>query len=299
LKSVHLITHWHSWLSGSREKIYIGQDFILGLRDKALLSQELRDHLSRKNINLLAHAKIQQVSRDSSNYWRDSHTLGLSGILADEWDSYTRNISAAGVILGNSEDTLLWTGGDASGKATVIFFYSALVSTRNYQQEANWKQKLWKWNTLLKIKLFTWLTINRKILTWEGLQRRGWVGPGWCVFCKRNLENIEHMFIDCNFTRKVWAWLKHLLNLNNDWKGQDIIDCYLQWINDKSVFPELAAITCWGLWLERNKCVFENKALSIHSVLFKILGLFNPSKSFITKSLTKDCSFQSETGAAI
>jgi hypothetical protein len=34
LKSIHIITHWLSWLSGSGNLISVGNDFILGLRDK-------------------------------------------------------------------------------------------------------------------------------------------------------------------------------------------------------------------------------------------------------------------------
>jgi hypothetical protein len=80
--------------------------------------------------------------------------LGLRGILAEEWDSFTKRLSAAGVTLGDTDDTLMWTGGDASGKTTVIFFYSALVSTKNYQQEANWKQKIMEVEYPIKNKTF-------------------------------------------------------------------------------------------------------------------------------------------------
>jgi hypothetical protein len=60
LKSVHLLTHWLSWLSGSGYQISIGKDFILGLRDRSLLSQDLIDHLHRKEIKVLAQAKVAQ-----------------------------------------------------------------------------------------------------------------------------------------------------------------------------------------------------------------------------------------------
>jgi hypothetical protein len=49
----------------------------------------------------------------------------------------------------------MWTGGDALGNTTVKILYTALVSTKNYNQDLFWKQKNWKWNTQLKIKLFT------------------------------------------------------------------------------------------------------------------------------------------------
>jgi hypothetical protein len=275
LKSVHLLLHWQSWLPGSGEQILIGRDYILGMGENYLLSQALRDHLSRKEIKLLANAKNPQGVSDFSDIWLCSLSLGLNGTLAEEWNNFTKGLSTAGVYLGEENDTLLWAGGDASGKITVKNIYLALVSTLNYQPAPKWIQKIWSWDIQLKIKLFTWLTISRKILTWDGLQKRGWEGPGICIFCKRNSESLEHLFINYSFTKQLWAMLKYLLNLKRIWSGEDIVVVYYQWIFDKSVLPEIAALTCWCLWIERNKCIFENKTPSVHSVLHKIMGLLD------------------------
>jgi hypothetical protein len=123
--------------------------------------------------------------------------LGLNGTLAEEWNNFTKGLTTAGVYLGEENDKLLWAGGDASGKITVKNIYLALVSTQNFQSAPKWIQKIWSWDIQLKIKLFTWLTISRKILTWDGLQKRGWEGPDICIFCKRNSESLEHIFINC------------------------------------------------------------------------------------------------------
>jgi hypothetical protein len=80
LKSVHLLTHWHSWLSGSGEQIYIGRDYILGMRESSLLSQDLRDHLNRKEIKLLVNAKRPQEISDHTGNWLCSISLDLNGI---------------------------------------------------------------------------------------------------------------------------------------------------------------------------------------------------------------------------
>lgn len=80
--------------AGLGKKIYIGQDYILGLREKSLLSHELRDHLNRKDIKLLANAKNPLGTNDRSEIWLGSNSLGFQGILAEEWDSYTKRLSA-------------------------------------------------------------------------------------------------------------------------------------------------------------------------------------------------------------
>jgi hypothetical protein len=63
---------------------------------------------------------------------------------------------------------------------------------------------MWKWNVPLKIKLFTWLLAENKILSWEILQRRGFSGPGICLLCKLNVETTQHLFLDCDFAVEVW-----------------------------------------------------------------------------------------------
>jgi hypothetical protein len=235
----------------------------------------------------------------NSDKWLCSNSLGLNGILAEEWNNYTKGLSTAGVILGESNDKLMWTGGDASGKTTsqkYLFsssFYSKFPTCGDLESENM------EVGYPIKDKTFHLVDYFPKILTWDGLQKRGWEGPSLCVLCKRNSENLEHLFIDCSFTKHIWAVLKYLLNLKRTWTGQDIVDCYRQWINDKSVLPELAALTCWGLWLERNKCIFENVAPSVHSVLFKILGLYRPNNPSLPQSLTKECFIQYEEGSSI
>jgi hypothetical protein len=166
---MYLLTHWHSWLPGSGEQIYIGKDYILGMRESSLLSQDLRDHLNKKKIKFLVNAKRPQEISGHTGNWLCSGSLDLNGILAEEWNNYTKGLSAAGVILGKSTNKLLWTRGDVTGKTTVKNIYLALVSTLNYQSMATWNQKIWNWDIQLKVKLFAWLAISRKILTWDGL----------------------------------------------------------------------------------------------------------------------------------
>jgi hypothetical protein len=48
-----------------------------------------------------------------------------------------------------------------------------------------WRKSLWSWDCPLKLKLFTWLVAENKILTWENMQRRGFEGPGYCFSVRR------------------------------------------------------------------------------------------------------------------
>jgi hypothetical protein len=98
---------------------------ILGMGEKTLLSQSLCEHISRKEIKLLVNARNPQATSEFSDLWLSSDSLGLSGTLADEWNFFTKCLTAVGFYLGEENDKPLWEGGDTSGKITVKNIYLA------------------------------------------------------------------------------------------------------------------------------------------------------------------------------
>jgi hypothetical protein len=89
IKSVHLITHWLSWIPGSGHLIFLGRDKILGLGDRSFLSQALITHLRRKKITVLAQAKGHLDHFSLTENWICSSELGITGELAFEWDQFS------------------------------------------------------------------------------------------------------------------------------------------------------------------------------------------------------------------
>jgi len=118
-------------LSGSGNLISIGNDFILGLRDKAILSQELITSLRSAGITVLAQAKKDLINDAPLGTWRDSMDLGLRGKQAIEWDQYLNSLTGEGIKLKDDSDQLLWTGGNASCQLSVKNAYLAYYSTLN------------------------------------------------------------------------------------------------------------------------------------------------------------------------
>jgi hypothetical protein len=97
----------------------------------------------------------------------------------------------SGVQLLDRPDELKWTGGDNSGQLTVKNVYNALATKLWKKTIGGWRKKLWSWDCPQKIKLFVWLAVENKILTWKNLQKRGWVGPGICHLCKSKRETVN------------------------------------------------------------------------------------------------------------
>jgi len=111
-----------------------------------------------------------------------------------------------------------------------------------------WKQKLSKWKIQLKVKLFVWLALEGKILTWDTLQKRGWTGPGHCSLCKSDCESVSHIFIACPFAISVWNAIYLELRLNRSWIT--LLECVQSWNRDKSTPSYIVTYSIWYIWKE-------------------------------------------------
>jgi len=198
--SVHVIIHWLNWSPGAGHFINLGRDRILGLGSKYFLSEELIAHLTLKRIIVLAQASISQDPVSSMETWMSNTELGVTSNLASKWECYCNSLNEVGVSLLDVVVSLLWAGGDSTGQLTVKNIYTTLLSTQDFPIWSGWKFKLWKWNIQLKLKLFLWMAVENKILSWEFLQKKGWQGPDFCPLCKNDVEDIDHLFLQCSFT---------------------------------------------------------------------------------------------------
>jgi hypothetical protein len=82
-----------------------------------------------------------------------------------------------------------------------------------------WYTDLWYWQLPLKVKLFMWLLLEQRIITWENLVKRGFLGPRRCVLCGKSEELVYHLFVDCNFTKDIWYTIHKDLKLESVWEG--------------------------------------------------------------------------------
>jgi hypothetical protein len=194
-----LVLHWLAWNPGIGHSIVIGRDVILGMGKDSLLSDELIEKLNSKSIFLLYQASCPQVQGTIRANWLSSTDLELEGDMATEWETFRKNLKSSGILLQNHPDTLLWMGGDNSGILSVNNVYNAIATKFWSPRVFGWRRNFWKWECPLKIKLFTWLVVENKILSWKNLQKRGWVGPGICSLCKQSNESGKHIFIKCSF----------------------------------------------------------------------------------------------------
>ena len=62
------------------------------------------------------------------------------------------------------------------------------------------------------VRFFVCSTVKGKILTTDNLQKRGFVIPDWCVMCKADGEDVEHLFsLHCTVAGDLWAFMLTLI----------------------------------------------------------------------------------------
>ena len=106
--------------------------------------------------------------------------------------------------------------------------------------------------------MFAWLVIMDRVNTKDIIQRRHWRihdGPE-CVLCPTGpLEDMNHLFFQCNFSMRVWNYLQ-ISWLNS----QDMVHIALHARKDfnKPFFSEVVFLTWWNIWKVRNDRVFRH-----------------------------------------
>jgi hypothetical protein len=201
----------------------------LGLDNSSLLSLELRGALKACNITFLYQASAQTSLGFITNQWKSSEELELTGYLAVEWLTYCKELILSGIQLQPIDDLLIWTGGDHSGVLTVRNVYNALAREYWPNTVTGWRRTFWTWDIALKIKLFMWLALENKILTWDNLRKRGWEGPSVCSLCYREEESIFHIFVSCPFTLQIWNFLAIEYKFTTVWGGNTLLLCFGNW----------------------------------------------------------------------
>lgn len=87
---------------------------------------------------------------------------------------------------------------------------------------------LWKLSIPPRVQIFLWLLSHNKLLTRNNLCRRQNVNDRTCETCSE-LEDIYHLFFECNIAKVCWKEISDLLNLN---LGHDYEFIAKWWISD-------------------------------------------------------------------
>ena len=117
-----------------------------------------------------------------------------------------------------------------------------------------------------------WLLINGRILTWEQLESRGFHGPSRYVLCKRSVEDIQHLFLTCPFTVKIFSFYAARFEFTLPC-FDFVLSLLVHWFSTTAlfaVFRYLPIFAYWCIWNLRNKCLFEDRKPSVQPLISMI-----------------------------
>ncbi|TVU05324.1 hypothetical protein EJB05_48482, partial [Eragrostis curvula] len=168
-------------------------------------------------------------------------------------------------------DKHIWTPDPAVGfttKSAYNRFFMASVQFEPYR-------RLWKSWAPLKVKIFLWLAILNRCWTADRLARRGMQHPEHCPLCDQEEENIQHLLTTCVVAREVWFHVLRRVELQSLMPDQDELNFKEWWRRSlrkvpkekKKGFNTLVMLTSWGIWKQRNSCVFDAATPQPHLIV--------------------------------
>ncbi|KAK9086501.1 hypothetical protein Syun_028895 [Stephania yunnanensis] len=169
----------------------------------------------------------------------------------------------------NLEDKRIWNFDPSNIFTCKSFFHSLIDDPSSHVHQAF--KGLWKAMIPSKAKFFGWLLLHGGLNTYEKLQRRMphlFISPHCCFMCMMESENVNHLFFQCNVACQVWdrwdVFSGGLVSNPRSMFGlKAISDRLIGKSRRKHIIGVATLAILWGLWLERNKRLFEDKEQSI------------------------------------
>lgn len=170
-------------------------------------------------------------------------------------------ITAIIIDLGANKDTLIW-GMSNNGTFTTNSCYDLIDKSAPTQKKFNWICKLMCFK---KIKHFFWLCHHNRLPCRYHLARIRMNINELSTICRKDTEDISHIFMGCFLAKKLWEQLGLVIKCpnNNDWLNyvRELAPCipsnHISWSN---VF----LFVIWCIWLSRNNNNINNTSKGIY-----------------------------------
>ena len=132
--------------------------------------------------------------------------------------------------------------------------------TNSENGSRHWKF-LWMLDLPEKIKIFMWRVIKNILPTAKHLWKRKSLQDPICQRCKKDVETIKHVLVECKAARKVCELAPLPLHSHTE-QSQDFLNtvqCLCSRARKKEA--ELMVVYCWMIWFAMNNFIFEGKKL--------------------------------------
>eukprot|EP00253_Pinus_taeda_P011019 PITA_11019 len=179
------------------------------------------------------------------------------------------------ILFSEDMDILRW-GYEEKGTFTTQEAYKIIIKERVV------KDKLWNniWNSTIwpKVSTFLWLLSHNRILTWDNLRKRNFVGPSMCPNCKQDEETVLHLMQTCQLGRKLWEKITFRCQKEGRIHG-DLTSTLRTWSQEpyqskilNVLWQLIPGLLMWNIWKERNRQIFKDQEMSLEQLWTGLLN---------------------------
>jgi hypothetical protein len=129
-----------------------------------------------------------------------------------------------------------------------------------------------------RCKFFIWLSLLDRCWTSVRLQCHNLQNSGPCILCSQAEESMEHLLVQCIYSREVWLLVlrvggfKHI----DPTQGASWLDWWLRrpkhvHKDHRKCFDSLVVFVDWRIWKERNQRVFHNPLVQAPRLAMAVL----------------------------
>ncbi|XP_058733164.1 uncharacterized protein LOC131604757 [Vicia villosa] len=181
----------------------------------------------------------------------------------------------------NVQDSFIWPLNE-HGVFKVSVYYKRLMQGRGARVEDPLCLEainiLWKLWMPSKVKIFGWRLFQDRLALKAQLIKRGIMVPkevNFCVFGCSQMEDIQHLFLNCEFVISLWksiyVWLDIEPLLATDCISHflHLLDSLRRRCSRKRVGCIWMA-TCWRIWKQRNDIIFNNAVADLDEIVHSV-----------------------------
>lgn len=156
---------------------------------------------------------------------------------------------------------------------------NACRDLRNNDPSVTWWKLVWYSQCIPKHAFILWLAINNRLATQDRIQKWGNYAVNRCHLCKKDTEDLEHLFFSCEFSEGVWNKVKVLAAIQRSMvKWYDIIQDLTNSHNGNNIWSVvkrlILAASVYCIWNERNCMIFRDESKSHEGVANRIIEIY-------------------------
>ncbi|XP_071713701.1 uncharacterized protein [Rutidosis leptorrhynchoides] len=128
----------------------------------------------------------------------------------------------------------------------------------------------------LKIGIFIWRVLRKRIATKEELDRRGIdLDTLLCPICNDVVESVDHAIYSCKSAKEIWSGILKWWNLPLPLSStlEEMIKCSCIATKNsrkKKVWQAIVWVTCYLIWKSRNLKVFKKDGWATSKIISEI-----------------------------